>query len=174
MRNITNRGFTYIEAILYIAIISLMLTALIPFTWNIVESGSKSSMQQEVGGNARYISERIKYEVRNALGINSGTCVTPTSTSIFLCETGGSCLTNPTIIKFSSPNISIQNKGAVAVNLNSNDVIISNFTCSNNTSSDNKTKNISFSFTVSQANTSSRSDFQYSIPVATSVEVRGN
>jgi len=163
------KGFTYIEAILYIAIVSIMLTTLIPFLWNIVEGGSQSSVQQEVSANTRYISERIKYEIRNSLGINS-----VSGTSIVLCETAGSCATNPTTITFASPNITIQNKGAAAVNLNSNDVRLSNLTFTNNTSGTNSTKNISFIFTAKYGYTGTRAEFSSTLTVQSSAEVRSN
>src|SRR3990167_11538866 len=64
-------GFTLIELILYVALITIILSAIVPFAWNTVQTGVKSAVQQEVNANARYISERIKYEIRNSTGINS-------------------------------------------------------------------------------------------------------
>src|SRR6266571_3526280 len=78
------RGFTLIELIIYIAIVAIILTSLIPFAWNVIEGGAKSATEQEVFANARYVSERIKYEIRNASGINS-----VSATSISLSETSG-------------------------------------------------------------------------------------
>lgn len=160
------RGFTFIEAILYMAIVSIMLTALIPFAWNIVEGGSKSSVQQEVSSNARYISERIKYEIRNASGIN-----TVSSSNISLVNSN--VLLNPTIITWTSPNVTIKQGTGATVNLNSVDVRITSFIFTNNTSG-SLTKNISFSFTVDQAYTGARNDFKSSISVQGSAEVRSN
>lgn len=161
-------GFTLIEAILYVAIVSLVLTALIPFGWTVIETGSQSAVEQEVSGNARYISERILYEIRNSLGINN-----VSSTQIVLCETSGACATSPTTITYSTPNVTIQNKGASAVNLNSNDTTISSLTFTNNTSG-TSTKNISFVFTAKQKYTGARYDFSYSTTVQSSAEVRSN
>ncbi len=70
---LNNKGFTFIELILYVAIVAIMMTALIPFAWNAIEGGVKSATEQEVFSQARYVSERIKYEVRNASSINSVT-----------------------------------------------------------------------------------------------------
>ncbi len=161
------RGFTYIEAILYIAIVSIMLTALIPFAWQIVEEGSQSSTQQEVSSNARYISEQIKYIIRNANGINS-----VSSSSISLSEATSAI--NPTVITWTSPNITIKQGTGATINLNSNDVKISSFTFTNNTSGDSKTKNISYVFTISDASTSVRSEFTSTMTVQSSAEVRNN
>src|SRR5476651_1037842 len=120
-------GFTFIELLLYIGIVTIMLTSLIPFAWSVIEIGSASSTEQEISSNARYISERIKYEIRNSLGINS-----LSSTQIVLCETNGACATTPTTITYSSPNVTIQNKGAAAVSLNSIDASISSLSFTNN------------------------------------------
>jgi type II secretory pathway pseudopilin PulG len=149
-----SQGFTFIELLIYISIVATMMTAIIPFAWNVIGSSSKSSTEQDVFSQARFVSERIKYEIRNSLGINS-----VTSTQLVLCETNGSCATNPTTITFSSPNITIADKGAAAVNLNSTDTTISGFTFTNYTSSDNKTKHIGFTFTVSDSSTESTLDF---------------
>ena len=66
-------GFTFIEIILYFALVAIVMSAIIPFAWNVIGGSVKSSIQQEVFANARYVSEIIKYEVRNSTGINSVT-----------------------------------------------------------------------------------------------------
>lgn len=163
-------GFTFVEAILYVAIVTVMLSALIPFVWNMIEGAAKSNVQQEVSSNARYISERLKYEIRNATGINSIDCVSSSKTISLVNSNSG---LNPTIITYSSPNITIKQGTGSTLNLNSADVVISSFSCSNNTSG-SLTKNISFSFIADQANNTSRSDFKSTITVQTSVELRSN
>ena len=51
-------GFTYIEMIIYLGIVTLMMTALIPFAWNAIEGGAKSATQREVYSQGNYISEQ--------------------------------------------------------------------------------------------------------------------
>lgn len=157
-------GFTFIELILYIAIVTIMLSALIPFAWNIIGTGAKSNTEQEVFSQARFISERIKYEIRNATGINS---VSATSISLGPVAT-------PTIIDVLSGNLRIT-QGAVTTALNSPDVVISALTFTNNTSADNKTKNISYQFTLSAIpTTSTRNEFSETTTIRSSAEVRSN
>ena len=165
-----SNGFTFIEAILYVTIVSVMPTALIPFAWDMIEGGVKSSVQQEVSSNARNISERIKYEIRNATGINSTSCGITDKT--FSLVNNNSSL-NPTVITYTSPNITIKQGAGATINLNSADVVISNFSCTQNTSG-TLSKNISVGFTVSQANTGPRADFKSTIAVSTSAELRSN
>ncbi len=182
MKNISQleKGFTYIEAILYVAILSVMLSALIPFTWSIIEGGTQSATQQEVSSNARFISERIKYEIRNATGINTGggnTDCAIASKVISLINSTGSL--NPTVITYDAPNTRVTIKQgttgplATPMPLNSSDVKITSFSCSNNTSG-SLTKNISFSFQVNQAYTGTRADFKSTMTVQSSAEVRSN
>lgn len=135
------QGFTLIELILYMAIVSIVTGAMITFAWRIILTGAKSSVQQEVSSNGRLISERIKYEIRNSFGINS-----MTSSQIVLCKNSAACGTNPTTITYSPPNVTIQNNGAAAVNLNSEDVLVSGLTFNNYSSTDLKSQNVQFGF----------------------------
>ena len=162
------RGFTLIELIIYIAIVAIILTSLIPFAWNVIEGGAKSATEQEVFANARYVSERIKYEIRNASGINS-----VSATSISLSETSGAV--NPTVIDLSSSNIRITQGAGSPINLNSSNTTISGLTFTNYTSGDNKTKNIQFTFTVNASfNGSARQEFTESTTIEGDAEVRSN
>lgn len=164
------KGFTYIEALLYIAIVTIMLSTLVPFAWQILEGEAQSSVEQEVSSNARNISERIKYEIRNSLGINS-----LTSNQIVLCETQGACATNPTTITYTNPNVTIQDHGATAVNLNSNFASISATTFfTNNTSGTGSTENVSFVFIAQNNYPGNRRDFIYMKTIQSSAEVRSN
>src|ERR1700683_242043 len=94
------KGFTYIDLLLYIGLVVIILSALIPFAWNAIETGVKSTTEQEVFSNAQYISERLKYEIRNATGINS---VSATQISLGMSISS----TNPTIIGLSGGNLTI-------------------------------------------------------------------
>jgi len=163
-------GFTFIEAILYMGIVSIVMSSVIPFAWNIINSGVKSSYQEEVIANARYISERIKYEIRNSVGINS-----VSSSQIQLCRTVSPCsaASARTDITLSGTNVNISIAGAPAVNLNSNKVRVTSLTFTNNTLG--LTKNISFTMTVTTSYTGARKEYIYTISnIRTSAEVRSN
>ncbi|MBI4038377.1 prepilin-type N-terminal cleavage/methylation domain-containing protein [Candidatus Daviesbacteria bacterium] len=162
------RGFTFIEVILYVAIITIVMSALIPFAWSVIEGGVQSSSQQEVFSQARFVSERIKYEIRNANGINS---VSPTNISLAVSPPAN----DPTIIDLAAGNIRIKLGAASAVNLNSTDTKITTLTFTNYSSADNKTKHIQFSFTIDDNYPSGRAE--YDVPSYTlegSAELRSN
>lgn len=162
------QGFTLIELILYVAIVTIMLSALTPMALNVIKGGVQSSTQQELYSQARYVSERIKYEIRNANGINS-----LTATAISLAKTDAAV--NPTVIFLTSGKITITQGVSAAVNLNSNDTTITSITFTDYTSSNNKTKNIGFVFTIDDAYGSSQTEFQApALTIQSSGEVRSN
>ena len=70
MRNNRN-GFTYIEVILYVAIVGIFITGVVTFGWDIIGIRVKSRVEQEVIDNVRTVVKRVSFEVRNASGINS-------------------------------------------------------------------------------------------------------
>ena len=162
------KGFTLIELLIYMSIVSIMLTALIPFAWNIIEGGAKSATEQEVFSNARTMSERIKYEIRNATAVNS-----ISATQISLATPYS--FTNPTIISSTSGNLTIQQGAAPAAALNSSNTNLSNLAFTNFTSADNKTKNIQFIFTLkASSSATTRQEFNESTTIESDAEVRSN
>lgn len=161
-------GFTFIELIIYMAIVTIMLTAIIPFAWNVIGGGVKSATQQEVFSAARAISERIKYEIRNASGINS---VSPTQISLATPFTA----TNPTVIYLNRGFIHLTQGAGSPIYLNSNNASVSALTFTNYTSSGNTTKNIGFSLTISASYSGTvRQEFKATTTVSSSAELRSN
>lgn len=66
-----NEGFSIIELILYVAIVSIFITGVVVFAWGVINARQKSITEQRVIYSARLISRRINYEIRNSSGINS-------------------------------------------------------------------------------------------------------
>lgn len=160
------------ELIIYIAIVTIVLSSLVQFAWNAIGSGVKSNTQQEVYATARYISERIKYEIRNSEGINTGSSVFDTNPGILSLIKNAP--TNPTIFDVSGGNIRIKQGAASAVNLNSADTTVTNLIFTNYTSADNKTKHVGFTLTVESNYNSTRQEYNESITLRSSAEVRSN
>jgi type II secretory pathway pseudopilin PulG len=169
MKQRLQKGFTYIELLIYISIVTMMMVTLVPFAWNIIGSGAKSATQQEVVANARYMSERMKYEIRNASGIAS---VSANRISLNTANVS----TNPTVIALSGGNLTISFASGSAVNLNSQKASISALTFSNYTSTSSATKHIQFVFTVNSnyAGAGQRQEYKNSTTVEGSSEVRSN
>jgi len=70
-KNVQPSGFTIMEAIIYTAIISGILTVAILFTWDVINNQTKSVVMVEVSQNSRYILEKIARDVRQATALNS-------------------------------------------------------------------------------------------------------
>lgn len=172
------QGFTFIEIILYIAIVAIMMNSLIPFAWNVIEGGAKSSVQQEVFSQARYISERLKAEIRNSIGINTGT----SNFGVNIATAGGQLSlqdiapNDPTIIDVSNGIVRIKQGAGTVISLNSANTSVSNLTFTNYSSADNKSKHIGFTLTIiaKYAGAGTRQEYQATTTLESSAEVRNN
>ncbi|MEI6326750.1 MAG: prepilin-type N-terminal cleavage/methylation domain-containing protein [Candidatus Roizmanbacteria bacterium] len=162
-----HKGFTFIELVLYLAIVTTVMGALVLFAWRIIGSGAKSATEQEVFSAARYASERIKYEIRNASGVNS-----VASNSISLASTNGA--QNPTVIDLSGGKIRVKYGASAAININSTDTNVSSLTFTNYSSLDNKTKNIQFSFTLDSNYNTVAQEYVESTSIRGDAELRSN
>lgn len=67
----TQQGFTLIELILYIGIITLILSSVVTFAWNVIYGRVRSQVQVEVNQDMKLVANRIAYELRTATDINS-------------------------------------------------------------------------------------------------------
>lgn len=170
-------GFTFIEAILYIALIGIVMSAIIPFSLNIITGGAKSSIQQEVSSQARFVSEKIKYEIRNADDID--TLNSNFGSNFALNPSHKLSLNypspdNPTVISVSSGKVQLKKGSGNAVDLNSADTKVTDLTFTNNSSADNKTKNLTFTLSLESNYAGQRQEYKFSENLRTSVEIRSN
>jgi hypothetical protein len=170
----THRGATIIELLLYMAILAFFLLALVTFAINIIQGGSKNSNESRTYADARYLSERIKYEVRNASDIQ----IANSNFGVNLATTPGSKLTltaaipnNPTVFDVSTGRARITLGAASAVELNSNKVNVTDLTFTNY--SGTNTKNINFTLTV-QSTVPSMGNIKETTTLRSSVELRSN
>lgn len=165
-----SQGFTLIELIIYLSLVSVFISGAVLFAWDIIYGRVKSQTQQEVNQNLRLASKRITYQIRNASEIN------------FL---GGSILSLAAIDSFRDPTIFDLSAGRLRIgfgssgpcpvaspcNLTSNEVTVSNLVFTDLSSGSNS-KNIQFTITI--ASTADRSEWQKSQTYTTSVELRSN
>jgi hypothetical protein len=81
---------------------------------------------------------------------------------------------NPTIIDLSGGKVRIKLGAAATVDLNSADTTISSLVFTNYTSADNKAKHIGFTFTISDNLPATRQEYQETIDIRSSAELRSN
>jgi type II secretory pathway pseudopilin PulG len=166
-----NKGMTLVEIIIYVAILSLVSTAFITISINMMSLKTKSVSQQEIGHNLRFISQKINYEIRNAKSIST---TTPTSITLILSNASRS----PTVFDLNNGNIRMGfgSAGSCPTTnpciLNSNLINISQFSVTNLSSGDSKTQNIDYTISGNFINNSGRQEFDASGFINDSAEVR--
>jgi type II secretory pathway pseudopilin PulG len=168
-------GFTLIETLLYLTIISIILTTVVFFAWNVIYGGVKSSRLGEVNYSARYASERIQYEIRNSSGFTAGS----SNFGVNLATTPGSKITltntdsakNPTVIDVSSGQLRLTIGTDPVINITPINVGITSLVFSNNSSGGSK--NLSFALSL-QSNVVSSGNINQNISLESAAEVRGN
>lgn len=155
------QGFTLVELILYIALISIFVTGAIFFSLDIVYGREKAFAQQMVEQNGRSALARIAYEIRRADDINS------VSASSIELENGA----NDTTISLSSGTVQITTGGAGPYDLTSNQVNVSALSFTNLTSTSENTKGINVNITVQQAQSGVAKPFEATTTMSESVEL---
>jgi hypothetical protein len=165
------KAVTIIEMIVYVAILSLIATAFITMSINMLSLKSKTLSQQELSSNLRYISQKINYEIRNARTISA-----TTANSITLTLDDSS--RDPTVFDLSGGNIRMGfgSGGSCPTTspcvLNSSKVNISAFSVTNMSSGDTLTQNVKYSITGNFINNTGRADFAANGSVSSSAEIR--
>jgi len=171
------KGFTLIELILYIGILTIILASLIPFAWNIIISSEKSNVIQEVSSNARLAGELIKQEIRSSIDINSASSnfgVNLASNPSYKLSLVKNSPDNPTIIRVNGGKIYIKKGLSDEVAITSKDVLVTDLVFTNYSSVDSKTKNIGFNISLKSNYSSQNQQYQSNINLVGDSEIRSN
>lgn len=160
----TESGFTFIEIILYTALISIFLTSLVYFAWDIIYGQIRSNVEQEVAENIRIVAQRIQSEVRNAEDIIT---VAPTSLEL------NSGALGITTIFLDGDAVKITQSGVTSA-LTSDEVEVTVLSFSDRSTEDDSSKNIEFSLSISHKNPEANKEWEKTDTLNTSVELRSN
>lgn len=163
------KGFTLIELIIYVVIMSSFTMGAVLFAWDISYARVKSSIHQELNHNIRFATKRIAFEIRNTQSINS---ITSTSISLAMSDSAR----NPTIIDLSGGRVRIGfgSSGSCPTtspcSLTSDDVSITNLAFTNLSSG----SSININFSISGETSGDRPEYQASQTIEGSGEIRSN
>jgi hypothetical protein len=135
------------------------VSSLVVFALSLISLGTKSSQQEQVSTAASFISEKIKYEIRNASDINMSTSnfgvnlADPNNKgdSVSLAESGSN---NPAVFNVAGGNAQLTLGAGAVTALNSSDVQITNLTFTNLSSANGSSKNLRFTLTITSIATS--------------------
>lgn len=169
--SLSQSGFTLIELILYVVLVTMMLGTLIPFAWNVIEGGVKVQVEQEVYSQARYLSEVMKIAIRdgssisvcNATELHVTNSVNPTS-STRICYAANA-------ITFTQGNPPAACPGAATSRLHSVDTSITAFSCTNYTGTGTDNAQVTFTMTDNYSSTT-RQEYNEIINMQFSAETR--
>lgn len=169
------KGFTLVEVLLYIGIVTLILGAIVPFAWNVIGLGEKSVTQQETYAAARYLSERLKHEIRNADAIDTsdfGDDLADDASKSFSAAQHGSSDTDRIFVE--DGRVLIQQGSSDPVALQPQDMRVTSLVFTDYSSVDGTTKHAGFVFTIeaNYPNASGRQEYQESVTIESSAEVR--
>lgn len=166
------RGFSLVELILYVALVSIFITAAVLFAWDVIYGRVKSQVQREVSQNLRLVSKRITFEIRNASAVNS-------VSASDLCLASSDSSYNPTRIYLNSGRLRLGWGGGSGdcseltsdEPLTSGEISVTDLAFTD-LSSGSDSINIKFSVTVESSG--GRKEWQMSETYSTSVELRSN
>ena len=170
-------AFTLIEVLLYITIVTVIMSAMMLFAWNVVILGAKNNSQQELYAQARIISERINFEIRNANDLNTASStfdVNLSSNPSNQLSLAIDAPNNPTLFQVISGILHIKKGVAVATPLHSNAIEVTSLIFTNYSSADGKTKHCGYELTLSRTSSSAAKQYQGTVTIKSSAEVRSN
>lgn len=111
---VIKNGFTIIELLIYIVLISIFVTSAITFSWDIIYGRERTNRQQVVEQSARIALSKIIYEIERAKNIQS------ISDNTIILDNGSSTTT----VSLSSGVLQITSNGTGPYNLTSNEVTV--------------------------------------------------
>lgn len=164
------KGFTLVEFLLYIGIVSVILVALTLFLVDIISSRGKADAIADVQYSARFAMDRIVREIRNAIGINVANSIFDQPNGRLSLQTSNPS-TNPTVIDLSETLLQIKQGTNPAYFLTLEGVEVNKLVFSN-FSEAGKSGNVRITLGISHKNLQGRSDLEASTTLQTSVSLR--
>lgn len=167
LRGLGRGGYTLIELLLYIVLVGSLLTSLVTFFELTIEARVKTRSITEVNEQGTAAMEYITQTIRNANSITAPAAGGTGSSLTVVVPTGA---LSPTIFSLSGTTLQVKEGTAANIPLTSNEVVISNVTFKNLTSS-GTTGIVQVSFTVSRANAGNINEFDYQKTFTSSAEL---
>lgn len=162
-------GFTLIEVMIYVVLVSGILIGATSFAISIINNRTKSFAIQEVEQNSRFMLEKITQAVRSARNI-AAPAIGATDTTLELVISDGA--KNPIIFALNGSSLSMTQGAGPTLDLHSGNVEVSNLTFTNLSLPNGKTRNLLVSFILSHRNPSGRQEWAFTDSFETTIELR--
>lgn len=166
------QGFTLIETMLYIALLTLVVGGFVSFALTISNTRNKNYVMQEVHANTRVALQQMSHAIKEATGVNTGSSTfdsDPGVLSVSVADAGN----NPTVIDLSADDGQLQiTYGAGSpVLVTSDEVSVTNLVFTDLTGS-GTVPVIRIEMTIAFNNQSGDSDYTYEQSITTTVSLR--
>ncbi len=152
------KGFTFIELLVYIAIITVLLTMIISLYFALARSRQKQQSTMEVEQQGYAAMSILTQTIRNAQTVSTPS---PTASSSSLALVTYTASTSPTVFRLTASSLEITEGSSTPVWLTSPQVVVSNLLFLNLAASTTE-GSVRIQFTISHATTSDRYDTNYS------------
>jgi type II secretory pathway pseudopilin PulG len=157
------KGFTIIELLIYLAIVTTVITSLVFYGMSVSDSRSKIYAAQEVNSSARQVMQIISQKIRTATAINN-----LTSNSLNLAMDNPAV--DPTVIDLDQGRIRIQSGANPALPITSNHVQVTQLQFTDLTTTSNQ-PSIKIDISL-QFNSSGSDTFAYDQTLSTTASLR--
>ncbi len=165
----SSKGFTLIEIMVYLALVSGILITATTFAWSVINSRTKAFTIQEVEQNGRYITQKIVGIIQEANSITLPTIGNTTGNLTLVMDDGG---TENISINLNGEILEWQQDVGPTILLNSDQVRVTKMEFTNLSSVNDRSRNIKLVMTVEHINPNNRNEWKYIETFETTVELR--
>lgn len=161
---LNRQGTSLIEILIYVAIMGILMAAITSFIVSNKKIGDRDEAISEVETQGNEIVEIISQTIRNSSEI-TGLALGATASQLTVVDNGVTIIFN-----LASGKITLKRGGATAVNLNSDQVVVSNLSFKN---FGNATKDsIKFQFEAQYSNPGNKAELNYTKTFFSSASLR--
>ncbi len=158
MLNVSEKGFSLVEVLLYVGILGILVLSISGFFTLIISSRAKGQVMMEINDQGNFLVNIITQKIRNAESINSPAVGTnDISLSLDVININD----DPTVFNVSGDIFYITEGAGSPVELTNNRILVTNLNF-NNVSLADTPGLISFQFTLSHVNLDNRQEYNYS------------
>lgn len=162
------RGFTFIETILYLALFSILGTALFGFSWDVITLREQGRTERQLVDEARFVMERVKYLLRNSsVDVPSSVWNSANGRLVFDVVGGSDTVT----ISLQGGRVVMQQSGGAVIPLQATDSRTTVLRFERAYSADNSSQAIDVTVTM-DTSTSTRPEYTSSITLQSGIFVR--
>jgi len=144
-------GFTLVELVVYVALVSIFLVSLISFSMNVITTGEEAEINQTVMRDAQFAMSKMVEQIREASDVDVGNSIFGAHPGVLTLTTINSPANDPTVFDLAGVILQIKQGGGAAMPLLDSSLEVTNLVFTD-LSRTNYTKNIKIDLTVRHKN----------------------